>query len=146
MDTIVPAQTKQLGFSEIEFDSACVKGVVYDVSGVVVETTEKHPCLACCKQFTTKASLKRHHERFPVCILLLSKEIKIEDIKPNSQILPLDELVQNFVNQSYFDIPFVCRYCKENFANRGNLNRHFTTSVACSRLAIDRFNELWIKK
>ena len=147
MDTIEAAETQRGPFSFLEQSQTTpltTSQVVYDISGTATSYESPFSCDACCKKFTTKASLKRHHERFPVCVDWITNHSTT--VEPNKQIIPLDVLVDSFVSKSYFDEPFVCRYCKESFSNRGNCNRHFTTSVACSRLAIEHFHSLWMNK
>lgn len=148
MDTIQPAEIKGTPFTHLEepLSKPSKEFIVYDLSGMVQATGVSFSCLACYKKFSTKGSLKRHHERFPVCERLIQERNFVEsDLQENTQVVPLDDFVSRLVQKSYYDTPFVCRYCEEQFANRGNLNRHFTHSIACSRLAMLRFDELWIK-
>ena len=145
MDRIQPAEIQNLSFTFLNTPSN-TQTVLYqhDVSGSI---TSSFDCEACCKKFTTKGSLKRHHERFPLCVQWITDHsASIQPVTPNPQVTPLDILVEKFVCQSYFDSAFICRYCKESFANRGNCNRHFSTSVVCSRLALEHFHTLWIKQ
>ncbi len=148
MDTIQPAEIKSTPFTHLEQPSSkpSKKFVIYDISGMVQATGVSFSCLACYKKFSTKASLKRHHERFPVCERLIQDRNLVENqMQENTQVESLDNFVSRLVQESYYDTPFVCRYCEEQFTNRGNLNRHFTYSVACSRLAMIRFDELWAR-
>lgn len=100
------------------------------------EETQWH-CKGCAKYFATKASLKRHHERKKSC-----KEICE---KPTATTVPdkpyivdwLDEVLTKAISGD-FDKAY-CKHCEVEFANKTNLNKHLSKSVACDKLAKQEF-------
>lgn len=147
MDTIQPAETYSVATSASFFqkEDKTEPLTVYDISGMICGKEYLTECLACHKKFTTKSSLKRHHERFPICVAWIEKNSSSLTRQSNEQIKPLHELVEKLLEESYYSTPFTCRYCKESFSNRGNLNRHFSSSVVCSRFALEHFHKAWFE-
>lgn len=93
-------------------------------------------CKGCSKYFATKASLKRHHERKKVCKELTETPVQSMPEKPYI-VDWVDELLKKSISgdsdKSY------CKHCEIEFANKSNLNKHMSKSVACDKLAKQDF-------
>ena len=111
--------------------------IIQDEKGNVVRRVEKDerifwPCKACLKNFTTKQSLERHHERNTVC----------KTWNAGSDELPAGvgnvyqwacETIDKALSSDKDSM--TCRFCSTKFSSAGNLHKHFSSSVACNRLA-----------
>ena len=89
-------------------------------------------CNGCSKFFATKGSLKRHHERKSSCKEICEK--KIEETFTGPYIVEWVETALKKAISGNVDTPF-CDYCDIEFANKSNLNKHLSKSVACDTLA-----------
>ena len=99
-------------------------------------------CKGCSKFFATKASLKRHHERKKSCKELAEKPAITETALPEKPYIVdwVDQLMTKaIVGDS--EKPY-CRHCDVEFANKTNLNKHLSKSVACDKLAKQEFLKL----
>lgn len=100
------------------------------------KTNENIECVACCKCFTTKYSLRRHEERSPVCLKWIS--IKPEKTEESFNFIDyITDLKRNAICSN--DMENTCKHCYANFSNIGNLNKHFKTSIICNQLALYEF-------
>jgi len=133
---------KKIQFSEIQMNIE-KENVVYgdtEVSkSVPISSTDTNiQCESCMKTFTTKGSLKRHHERNNVCKQWLTLD-KTDNIDTGISI-------HKFVEDTLFTVirgkENDCLYCGTKFTSVGNLNRHFEYAITCNRMAIRRFREL----
>jgi hypothetical protein len=130
-------------------NSVLIKG---ELTAPLVEAVEEQgseeetqwQCKGCSKYFATKASLKRHHERKKSCKELCEKpaatseEVALPD-KPYI-VDWVDQLITKaIVGES--DKPY-CKHCDVEFANKTNLNKHLSKSVACDKLAKQEFLKL----
>ncbi len=98
-------------------------------------------CKGCSKYFATKASLKRHHERKKSC-----KEISEKPVATATEVpVPdkpyiidwIDQLMTKAISGDS-DKPY-CKHCDVEFANKSNLNKHLSKTVACDKLAKQEF-------
>ncbi len=98
-------------------------------------------CKGCSKYFATKASLKRHHERKKSC-----KEISEKPVATATEVpVPdkpyiidwIDQLMTKAISGDS-DKPY-CKHCDVEFANKSNLNKHLSKSIACDKLAKQEF-------
>lgn len=109
---------------------------IQDTSGNVVDTIKKDEilgfeCGGCLKIFTTKQSLQRHHERFPVC----ANWEHTEDI-PAGIGSVYDWAIGKIEDAITADDDFnTCKFCSTEYSNAGNLHKHLRSSVPCNRLA-----------
>lgn len=110
-----------------------------DEQGSDEETQWK--CVGCSKFFATKASLKRHYDRKKSCKELSEKP----PATSNEVALPDKPYVVEWVDQMLTkaisgdsDKPY-CKHCDVEFANKTNLNKHLSKSVACDKLAKQEF-------
>ncbi len=96
--------------------------------------TEWH-CKGCAKFFATKASLKRHHERKKSCKEICEKPTTTEVALPDKPYIVdwVDQILQKAISGD-FDKAY-CKHCEVEFANKTNLNKHLSKSVACDKLA-----------
>lgn len=96
-------------------------------------------CEACYKLFTTKASLKRHDERSPVCVNWKTNNLLNKNKFPQ---VPLHEFLDTLLEGNYSketDGSIRCKYCNKIFSNKGNYNKHFSNSLACQNMTYDTF-------
>jgi len=101
---------------------------------------EEFKCVACMKSFTTKASLKRHHDRFTVCKDWIELPQKEDVAKLTKGIhLIVDELLDKSIGERELE----CRFCKTSFTNKGNHHKHFNYSTVCNRMAYKEFKKLF---
>ena len=96
-------------------------------------------CNACFKVFTAKSSLKRHHERNPVCVKWNSLEPSLS-VNDDVSIIEFIENIKNKITSTN-GYNSSCKYCGVIYSNFGNLNKHYKTSVACNRLAYVAFKD-----
>jgi hypothetical protein len=96
-------------------------------------------CKGCSKYFATKASLKRHHERKKSCKEICEKPTRTEVAVPDKPYIIdwIDELLQKSIS-GVSDKPY-CKHCDVEFANKSNLNKHLSKTVACDKLAKQEF-------
>lgn len=96
-------------------------------------------CKGCSKYFATKASLKRHHERKKSCKEICEKPTATEVAVPEKPYIIdwIDELLQKSIS-GVSDKPY-CKHCDVEFANKSNLNKHLSKTVACDKLAKQEF-------
>lgn len=96
-------------------------------------------CKGCSKYFATKASLKRHHERKKSCKELCEKPIAPKGALPEKPYIVdwVDQLLTKAISGGV-DSPY-CKHCDVEFANKTNLNKHLSKSVACDTLAKQEF-------
>lgn len=95
-------------------------------------------CKACQKTFTTKASLKRHEERHPLCV----KWQNIDEAlipKIGIQVIPsflciIEDAKRTLFNGESKGIS--CNNCKKHYSNISNLNKHYETSIMCNKFAL----------
>ncbi len=105
------------------------------------EETQWH-CKGCSKFFATKASLKRHHERKKSCKELAEKPVITEATLPDKPYIVdwVDQLMSKAISGDS-EKPY-CKHCEIEFANKTNLNKHLSKSVACDKLAKQEFLKL----
>ena len=105
------------------------------------EETQWH-CKGCSKFFATKASLKRHHERKKSCKEICEKPVETVEavlaVPEKPYIVDwVDELLTKAISGDS-DKPY-CKHCDVEFANKSNLNKHLSKTVACDKLAKQEF-------
>ena len=97
-------------------------------------------CKGCSKYFSTKASLKRHHDRKLSCKEISEKNIKIAHIDSKVCIVDwVEKLLYKSISGDS-EKPY-CAHCDVEFANKSNLHKHLTKSPACDTLAKIAFLE-----
>ncbi len=98
-------------------------------------------CTACMKTFATDGSLKRHHERSPVCVNWISLPEKKETVQLTRGLhLIVDDLLEKSMS---LDGKLECKFCKSKFINTGNHHKHFNTATICNQLAYQEFKKLF---
>jgi hypothetical protein len=107
-------------------------------------TESKWSCKGCSKLFATKASLKRHHERKKSCKELCEKQDisgTILEVPDKPYIVDWIEQLQAKAISGDTEAPY-CKHCDVEFANKSNLNKHLSKSIACDKLAKQEFLQL----
>ena len=110
---------------------------IYDTSGQLVKTlaageTPEWQCLACMKGFASKQSLDRHKDRHPLCKDW--KETNAQPVLLESVYKWATETLETALRDAKKDA-ILCKFCKKEFANIGNLHKHFASATVCNRLA-----------
>jgi hypothetical protein len=90
-----------------------------------------HVCEACHKVYTTKYNLKSHWERQPVCEKWVKMQSGLKEYIDHKFSVEEDKKTEQNTT---------CLACNTTFANVGNLNRHLSTNLACSKW--DLYNDL----
>jgi hypothetical protein len=104
------------------------------------EPVEEFKCGACMKSFSTKASLRRHQDRFTVCKDWIELPQKTDIAKLTRGIhLIIDELLDKSIGEKDLE----CRFCKARFTSKGNHHKHFNYSTVCNRMAYQEFKRLF---
>jgi hypothetical protein len=109
--------------------------------------TKKYNCKGCDKAFIAESLLKDHLEKSKSCykwLLLSSDEQEIILQKPIH--LFIDDCLSKSItselsSSSTSTNKFECKFCNSSFVNKGNLHKHFTTSIACNRLSYHDFKK-----
>jgi len=99
------------------------------------------PCDACFRTFPTYSQLQTHLKITPMCAsweTLPNKEEYYHN--PPSIHIYMDELLAETVATE--GKPTECRFCHNSFSNKGNLHKHFHTSIVCNRMAYARFKKV----
>ena len=98
-------------------------------------------CDACMRTFPSSSQLLTHHKITPMCAnwfsLLNKEEYKYV---PTSIHIFMDDILAETVAAE--DSPNKCRFCHSTFSNKGNLHKHFHTSIVCNRMAHARFKKV----
>lgn len=103
-------------------------------------------CRGCSKFFATKASLKRHHDRKKSCKDICEKILtdisgtKVEVPEKPYIVEWIEELTKKAISGDS-EVAY-CKHCDVEFANKSNLNKHLSKSVACDKLAKQEFVKL----
>lgn len=107
-------------------------------------TTESNTswfCKGCSKYFATKASLKRHHDRKKSCKEICEKSVEEVHVPEKPYIVDwIEQLTVKSISGDS-EKPY-CKHCDVEFANKSNLNKHLSKSIACDKLAKEEFVKL----
>ena len=110
---------------------------------VAEESVPKKPiiCDACHRVFPTVSNLQTHHKITPMCAQWFTLPNKEDYVFLSSSIhMYMDELLAETVAAE--GSISTCRFCHITFSNKGNLHKHFHTSIVCNRLAYARFKTI----
>ena len=113
--------------------------LLYDISGTVIsDKSVSFQCNACEKNFTTKQSLERHLERFPLC----KNWSKCSESTPSESVYKwaLQKLDTALMKEGD---EIACRFCSTTFTLVGNLHKHFQSSVVCNKLAYEEVKKVF---
>ena len=98
-------------------------------------------CDACHRVFPTLSNLQTHHKITPMCAQWFTLPNKEDYVFLSSSIhMYMDELLAETVAAE--GSISTCRFCHITFSNKGNLHKHFHTSIVCNRLAYARFKTI----
>ena len=102
-------------------------------------TATSHFCKGCSKYFATKASLKRHHDRKKSCKdICEAPVVETMPVPDKPYIVEWVDQLLTLAISGESDKPY-CKHCDVEFANKSNLNKHLSKSVACDKLAKQEF-------
>ncbi len=74
------------------------------------------------------------------------KEKEVKESKGPVSMLPINVYVQNLLQKAISgdsEKPY-CKHCECEFANTGNLHKHYKNAVACNKLAHAEFQKLFV--
>ena len=98
-------------------------------------------CEACLRVFPSASNLLTHHKITPMCAYWFTLPNKEEyEHVPASIHVFIDDILAETV--AVEGSPNECRFCHGTFSNRGNLHKHFHTSIVCNRMAYARFKKV----
>ena len=97
-------------------------------------------CDSCMKVFYTQISLDNHHKNVTVCKKWIELPKKPNMINLTKGIhLIIDDLLEKAITD---DNKLQCKFCNYIFSTKGNLHKHFNTSVLCNIMACDEFKNI----
>ena len=98
-------------------------------------------CEACLRVFPSSSQLLTHHKITPMCTYWFTLPNKEEyEHVPASIHIFMDDILAETVAAD--GSPNECRFCHSTFSNKGNLHKHFHTSIVCNRMAYARFKKV----
>ena len=98
-------------------------------------------CEACLRVFLSSSQLLTHHKITPMCTYWFTLPNKEEyEHNPASIHIFMDDILAETVAAE--GSPNECRFCHSTFSNKGNLHKHFHTSIVCNRMAYARFKKV----
>ena len=98
-------------------------------------------CEACLRVFPSASNLLTHHKITPMCAQWFTLPNKEEyNHVPTSIHIFMDDILAETVAAE--GSPNECRFCHSTFSNKGNLHKHFHTSIVCNRMAYARFKKV----
>ena len=98
-------------------------------------------CEACLRVFPSSSNLLTHHKITPMCTYWFTLSNKEEyEHNPTSIHIFMDDILAETVAAE--GSPNECRFCHSTFSNKGNLHKHFHTSIVCNRMAYARFKKV----
>jgi len=98
-------------------------------------------CEACLRVFPSSSNLLTHHKITPMCAYWFTLPNKEEyEHNPTSIHIFMDDILAETVAAE--SSPNECRFCHSTFSNKGNLHKHFHTSIVCNRMAYARFKKV----
>jgi hypothetical protein len=98
-------------------------------------------CEACLRVFPSSSNLLTHHKITPMCAYWFTLPNKEEyEHNPTSIHIFMDDILAETVATE--GSPNECRFCHSTFSNKGNLHKHFHTSIVCNRMAYARFKKV----
>jgi hypothetical protein len=98
-------------------------------------------CEACLRVFPSSSNLLTHHKITPMCAYWFTLPNKEEyEHNPSSIHIFMDDILAETVAAE--GSPNECRFCHSTFSNKGNLHKHFHTSIVCNRMAYARFKKV----
>jgi len=98
-------------------------------------------CEACLRVFPSASNLLTHHKITPMCAqwFTLPNKEEYEHVPASIHIFMDDILAETVAADGS---PNECRFCHSTFSNKGNLHKHFHTSIVCNRMAYARFKKV----
>lgn len=98
-------------------------------------------CEACLRVFPSSSNLLTHHKITPMCTQWFTLPNREEyEHNPASIHIFMDDILAETVATE--GSPNECRFCHSTFSNKGNLHKHFHTSIVCNRMAYARFKKV----
>ena len=97
-------------------------------------------CEACNKVFSTQLYLDYHRTNSTVCKKWneLSEKPPLINLTKGIHLI-LDELLEKAISDNN---KLECKFCKYSFSIKGNLHKHYNTSILCNSLAYNEFKKL----
>jgi len=98
-------------------------------------------CDACLKTFPTTVALQSHIKYSEMCTYWNTIPDKKEfEVVPKSIHVLVDELLREAVTIK--GTISQCQFCKTTFSTKGNLHKHFHSSIVCNRMAYAHFKKV----
>jgi uncharacterized CHY-type Zn-finger protein len=140
LDTPVRSPTPPL---QIEKPTPLAAALPEAIQIVAEDPVPKKPiiCDACHRVFPTLSNLQTHNKITPMCAQWFTLPNKEDYVFLSSSIhMYMDELLAETVAAE--GSVSTCRFCHITFSNKGNLHKHFHTSIVCNRMAYARFKKI----
>lgn len=108
--------------------------------------TKKYICKGCDKGFIAESLLVDHQDKIKSCKKWSESSEEVQHTILQKPIhLFIDEcLSKSITSDTSSDNKFECKFCNSSFVNKGNLHKHFTTSIACNRLSYHEFKKFFL--
>ena len=104
--------------------------------------TKKYVCNGCDKGFISDHLLLDHIDKSIPCKkwLALSSDQQTILLKK-----PIHQFIDDCLSKSLMINQLIeCKFCNSTFVNKGNLHKHFSTSIPCNRLAYHEFKTYFL--
>ena len=104
--------------------------------------TKKYICKGCDKGFISEHFLSDHTDKSKASKKWLSLSLDQQNIILKK---PIHQFIDECLSKSLMSNQEIeCKFCNSKFVNKGNLHKHFSTSIPCNRLAYHEFKTIFL--